>query len=104
MKRKPYPSDTTKEQFDFIEEFLKISKHKSGRKFTYSMKDIFDSMLYIKATGCHWRSLPHDFNVPWDTVYYHFKKFNDNDTFEIITSKLNQYNREEIGKKKNLVC
>ena len=51
MKRKTYPSDSTKEQFNFIEDYLKVSTFNSGRKFTYNPKDIFDSMLYIKATG-----------------------------------------------------
>ena len=38
------------------------------------MRAIFDAIFYVLKTGCHWRLLPHDF-PPWQTVFYHFRRF-----------------------------
>lgn len=100
MTRKAYPSDLTEEQFQLIEPYLKSPAINGGRQYTYNTKDIIDALLYIKTNGCSWRAIPHDFNVPWPTVYYHFQKFKQNNTFEKITKKLNKLNRKKLGKKK----
>ena len=40
-------------------------------------------------TGCQWRMLPHDF-PPWSTVYHHFRKWRDDDTWEPVMQTLRQ--------------
>ena len=37
----------------------------------YSLRSVFDGILYIVKTGVQWRMLPSDF-APWQTVYYYF--------------------------------
>ena len=100
MPRKPYPSDLKIEEFNALKPFLASKAENGGRSFTYPLKDIIDALLYVKTTGGSWRSLPHDFGVPWPTVYYHFKKFKNDNTFERITLELNKLNREKMLKKR----
>lgn len=93
MKTQSYPSDLTEEQFEWIKPLL-VKEITAGRRFTYDLKNTFDALLYIKSSGCSWRSLPHDFDVPWPTVYYHFKKFKEKNIFQKITLILNKKNRK----------
>lgn len=39
----------------------------------YSLRSVFDGILYIVKTGVQWRMLPSDF-APWQTVYYYFQQ------------------------------
>ena len=71
--RKPYPSDVTREQFDWIENTLEIGTKKT-RPRKYDLYDIFCAVLYLLKEGCTWRGLPHDF-PPWECVYYYFAKW-----------------------------
>ena len=40
----------------------------------YSLRSVFDGILYIMETGVQWRMLPSNF-APWQTVYYYFSKW-----------------------------
>ena len=53
----------------------------------YSLRSVFDGILYIVKTGVQWRMLPSDF-APWQTVYYYFSKWkNEGLLEEIIDSR-----------------
>jgi transposase len=41
-----------------------------------SLRRILNAVNYRWSTGCSWRMLPHDF-PPWQTVYRHFRKWQD---------------------------
>jgi putative transposase len=79
--RKPYPSDLTDLQWDNIEHLFPSPRSRSGRKRTYSLRDLFEAMLYLARSGCSWRMLPHDF-PPWKTVSYYFYTWRDQGVFE----------------------
>ena len=100
MNRKAYPSNLKKQEFNYLCPYLLSKMENGGRNFTYPLKDTIDALFYIKSTGFSWRSLPHYFGVPWPIVYYYFKKFKQSNTFENITLKLNEFNREKILKKR----
>ena len=68
-KRRTYPSDLTDEQWRAIRPLLPKRKTKAGHPVVVSRKDLVDAILYILATGCQWRSLPHDF-PPRSTVFF----------------------------------
>lgn len=40
----------------------------------HSLREIFDAIFCVLKSGCPWRLLPGDF-PPWQTVFYHFRKF-----------------------------
>lgn len=91
--RNPYPSDLTDK------EWAKLSPHippksQRGRPLEYTLREICNAIFYILRAGCAWRMLPHDF-PPWQTVYYHFRKWRKDDTWKKINSSL----REEVRRK-----
>jgi len=48
-------------------------------------------MLYIVKAGCTWRLLPHDL-PKWQTVYYYFRRWEADGTWE----KIHDYLRAEV--------
>ena len=74
MKRKKYPSDITREQFEAIRPLLEnASKRTKPRKV--DLYEVWCAVLYLLRTGCQWRALPNDF-PKWQTVYSYFAKWN----------------------------
>lgn len=78
-----YPTNVTDKQWQMIIPYMEFVDHK--RK--YSLREIFNAMFYVVKTGCQWRMLPKDF-APWNVIYYHFRKWKNNGTFEEILSVL----------------
>lgn len=68
-----YPSDVTDEQWELIAPMVAVRP--GGRPPVHARRRIVDAILYVNRTGCSWRQLPHDF-PPWDTVYWYFKRWN----------------------------
>jgi putative transposase len=48
-------------------------------------------------TGCPWRLLPHDF-PPWQTIFYHFRKFRLSGLWHLIFRTLRTAERERVGR------
>ena len=93
MKR--YSSDLTDGQWQFIEKTLNDS-----RKRTHSLREIWNAILYLVKTGCQWRMLPKCF-AHWAAVYYYFKKWKRDGTFEQVPDMLNDQYRKSQGKKQS---
>jgi len=68
-----YASDCTDEEWALIEPFLTRTS-KVGRPCKWPMREIFNAVLYMAATGCQWALLPKDF-PPFTTVQYHFYRW-----------------------------
>ncbi|QHV98276.1 transposase [Spirosoma endbachense] len=49
-----------------------ILADKRNRK--YSLRRIFDALLYITKTGGQWRQMPNDL-PPWPLCYYYFRNW-----------------------------
>ena len=56
-----------------------------------------NAMLYLIKTGCQWRMLPKDF-PPYNTVYYYFRKWKNEDVFEDIMDTLREKVRLSMGR------
>ncbi|WP_289685194.1 transposase, partial [Muribaculum intestinale] len=53
-----YQTHLTEGQWSYInKEFLENDR----RKRKYSLQSVFEAILYLLASGCQWRSLPHDY-------------------------------------------
>lgn len=57
-----------------------------GRPFKHDRRDIVNAILYVVRSSCAWRYLP-DFPLR-QTVYGHFKHFNERGTTERILDEL----------------
>ena len=86
--RKPYPTDLSDAEWKYIEPHLPTPKG-HGRPRTHSLRDILDAIFYLLKSGCQWRLLPHDF-PRWPTVYWYFRKWRMDGTWERINRALRE--------------
>ena len=75
---KAYQSDLTDQQWERLSRYLPQLPNR-GRHLKWERRVLIDAILYVVYTGCQWRQLPHDF-PPWQTVYYHFRKWQKDET------------------------
>lgn len=67
MSRKPYSSDVTDEEWDFVAPYLILMKEDTPQG-EHDLREVFNGLRWIVRTGSHWRLMPHDL-PPWFTVY-----------------------------------
>jgi putative transposase len=87
-----YPTDLTDAQYEAI---LQIMGDKRKRKYT--LRSIWNAILYLHKTGCHWRMLPHDY-PQWQTVYYYLNKWTYDGTIEQVNDELRERTRLSAGR------
>jgi putative transposase len=86
--RRPYPTDLSDAEWNYIEPHLPASKE-HGRPRIHSPREILDAIFYLLRSGCQWRLLPHDF-PRWPTVYHYFRKWRMDGTWEGINRALRE--------------
>ena len=91
-----YPSDLTDRQWALIEPLLPRPST-DGCPEKHPRREIVDAIFYLLRTGCAWRMLPHDF-PPWQTVYWHFVRFNRDGTVDAIHDALRDRLRDDDGR------
>ena len=69
----------------------------TGRPREISLREVVNAILYIVRAGCAWRLLPHDFPT-WQSVYYYFRKWKNNGTWERIHNTLFRETRIHEGR------
>lgn len=80
-----YPTDLTDEQWALIEP--KVGPKPGGRPAKHPRREVVNAILYVNRAGCAWRLLPKDF-PPWQTVYGHFRAWNNDGTTDAIHNAL----------------
>ena len=94
--RKSYATDLSDSEWAFLRDRLpELPKKVKPR--AHSLRDIFDAIFYVLKTGCHWKLLPHDF-PPWQTVFYHFRRFRLSGMWHRIFTILRAVERKRTGK------
>jgi len=86
--RKPYPTDLSDEEWNYIEPHLPTPRG-HGRPRIHSLREILNATFYILRSGCQWRMLPHDF-PRWPTVYHYFRKWRIDGTWESINRAIRE--------------
>jgi putative transposase len=61
------------------------------------LREIVNAILYLLRTGCQWRLLPHDL-PPWQTVYYHYRKWRQHRLWLKVNRLLREQVRQEAGR------
>jgi putative transposase len=61
--------------------------NKRGRPKTHSTREILNAIFYLLRSSCALRLLPRDF-PPWDTVYWWFRRWRIDGTFEQLNAAL----------------
>ena len=63
--------------------------NKRGRPRTHSTREILNAIFYVLKSGCAWRLLPRDF-PPWETVYWWFRRWRIDGTFERLNAAVRE--------------
>jgi putative transposase len=96
MKRIPYPTDLSDNEWQVIEPLLPQSRQ-LGRPRQHSRRDILDAIFYVLRTGCQWRCLPHDL-PKWKTVYHYFWRWRKAQVWARIHTRLRAQLRVGLGR------
>lgn len=97
MIRKPYPSDLIDEQWAILEDLIPPAKS-GGCPRQHDMREVLNALFYHNREGCSWRAIPHDFGIPWKTVYNYFRAWIDDGTWEQLVTALRMRVRRAAGR------
>ena len=96
MARKPYPSDVTDEEWDFVAPYLTLMKEDAPQR-EHGLREVFNAMRWIVRTGSPWRYIPNDL-PPWDAVYQQSQRWLAAGVFEAMTQDLRRVLRVLEGR------
>ena len=68
-----YATDLTDAQWAMVISMIPEAKP-GDRPRSVDLRVVVNAIFYLLRTGCQWRLLPHDF-PPWPTVYYYFRRW-----------------------------
>lgn len=92
ITRQSYPTDLKDQEWKILEPLLPPASTR-GRPMEYPMREIINAIIYFLRAGCAWRMLPHDL-PPWQTIYYHFRKWKKDATWERLNTALREQVRQ----------
>lgn len=99
IHRQAYQSDLKDQEWKWLNRYLPqpSTVGSKGRPQKWPPREIVNALLYLLRTGCQWRMLPHDL-PPWQTVYYHFRKWRQSGLWEKINRLLREQVRQAAGR------
>jgi transposase len=96
MARKPYPSDVTDEEWDFVVPYLTLMKEDAPQR-EHDLREVFNAMRWVVRTGSPWRYMPNDL-PPWQAVYQQSQRWLAAGVFEAMTQDLRRILRVLEGR------
>jgi len=88
MARKPYPSDVTDGEWDFVVPYLTLMNQDAPQR-EHELREVFNAMRWIVRTGSPWRYIPNDL-PPWGVVYQQTQRWLASGVFEAMTRDLRE--------------
>jgi transposase len=85
--RPAYPSDVTHLEWEFCRPYLCLIKEDAAQR-EYELREVFNALRWMVRTGAQWRMLPHDFQLPWTTVYQQARRWWKAGCFEAMANDL----------------
>jgi putative transposase len=92
----PYASHLTADEWALIAPALPPPARR-GRPRTTDLRAVVEALLYLLATGCQWRALPHDF-PPRSTVQRYFYRWRDQGLWPRLNRRLVEHARTALGR------
>lgn len=92
-----YKSDLNDEQWQLIKPLLPLEHDGPGRPTELDMRQVLNGIFYILRTGCQWAYLPSDY-PNYNSVYYHYRKWCKDGTWQRINRTLCQKERQRHGR------
>jgi putative transposase len=92
-----YESDVTDQEWAIVESMLP-KQGRLGRPRETDLREVFNAIQYVLATGCQWRALPRDF-PPYSTVINYFYRWQGGGVFDRMMDALRELARAEAGRR-----
>ena len=86
MSRKPYPSDVTDDEWNFVAPYLALIREDAAQR-VYPLREMFNAVRYLARCGGPWRMLPNDL-PPWHAVYEQMQRWIKAGVFEAMVHDL----------------
>lgn len=96
MTSTAYASDLSDPEWMILEPLLSCPKP-TGRPREVELRRIVDAVFYLLRTGIQWRMLPRDY-PPWPTVYYYYRRWRVDGTWEAVNRALRERHRIRSGR------
>jgi putative transposase len=91
-----YESDVTDQEWATLEPMIP-KQGRLGRPRQTDLREVFNAVEYVLATGCQWRALPRDF-PPHSTVMKYFYRWQGSGVFDRMMDALRDLARAEAGR------
>ena len=65
--RKPYPSDVSDEEWEFVAPYLALVREDAPQR-EHDLREVLNGLRWVVRTGSPWRYMPHDL-PPWEAIY-----------------------------------
>ena len=91
-----YASDLSDAEWSIVAPFMP-PRSRLGRPREVELRSVVNAILYILATGCQWRALPHEFPAR-STVQGYFYRWRDDGTWRWINDALVKLVRQMVGR------
>ena len=88
-----YQTHLTEGQWSYIN---KVFFENDCRRRKYSLRSVFEAILYLLVSGCQWRMLPKDF-PKWQSVYKYFRIWREDGRIEHFIEKTIMRIRKKRG-------
>jgi transposase len=95
--RKPYPTDVSDEEWEFVLPYLTLMDHDAPQR-RYDLREVFNALRWIVHTGAPWRYLPNDL-PPWEAVYQQTRRWLEAGVFETMVHDLREMLRWAEGRR-----
>jgi putative transposase len=99
VNKQLYPTDLTDSQWNIIQEMIPPAKS-GGRPRSLDMRMVINAILYVAVGGVQWRMLPNEY-PKWQSVYYYFRRWSKDDTWQRILDTLRAMVRRRQGRHKH---
>src|SRR3954453_11506275 len=86
ITHKPYPSDVSDAEWQFVAPYLCLLPEDAGQR-VHDLRDVFDAARWVVRSGSPWRYLPADF-PPWEMVYQQTRRWLADGCFRAIVHDL----------------
>lgn len=97
-ERRAYASDLSNKQWNYLVKILpEREAGQRGRPLELDLREVLNAIFYVLRTGCQWYLLPHDFPNP-NSVYYHYRKWCQDGTWEAVNQALVWLERRRQGR------
>ncbi|MDX1992923.1 MAG: IS5 family transposase [bacterium] len=96
-KTRRYASDLSDRQWEAMHPYLPQRQGKVGRPMSLDLRAVVNAIFYVLRTGCQWANLPDEYPKA-KSVYYHYRKWCLDGTWETVNRALVYAQRRRQGR------